>query len=457
MTTRRDFLRQLAIASMATTGIGAYSDLRRIAAAAAPMSKAAGDYKALVCLFFFGGNDSNNTVIPTSATEYAQYAGPRANLALGAANVLPITIANTPGRTFGLHPAMAGMRDLVNIGKAAVVANVGPLLAPTTRDQYRNRSVPLPSNLFSHSDQQAQWQSSVSDAPSSTGWGGRIADIMKELNGTATTSTCISVAGNNLWENGNTISSFKVSPNSGFGMKYYKGAAATDPVSRGMNEMLAAGAAQPHLFDRTWMDIVGRSITSQQALQDALNTSTLATVFPNTGLAGSLRMIARLIGARAALGVTRQVYFASIGGFDTHGSEQLGRQAELLGEVSGAVKAFYDATVELGVANNVTLFTASDFNRTFASNGKGSDHAWGSHQFVVGGAVQGGNMFGAFPTLVVGGPDDTDTGRWIPTTSIDQYAATLATWFGVSPGDMPTIFPRLSRFATPNLGFMAPA
>lgn len=453
MTNRRDFLRQLAIASLATTGIGAYSDLRRIAAAAAPMSKAAGDYKALVCLFLFGGNDSNNMVIPTSATEFAQYQGPRANLAIPAANILPITIGNTPGRTFGLHPAMAGIRDLVNAGKAAVVANVGPLLAPTTRDQYRNRLVPLPQNLFSHSDQQAQWQSSISDGATSTGWGGRIADLMKELNGTASTSTCISVAGNNLWENGTTISSFKVSPNTGFGYKYYKGAAATDPVSRGIRALLEDTRA--HLFEQTWSDTVERSIASQQALQDALNTSSLATVFPDTGLATSLRMVARLIGARAAMGVTRQVYFASIGGFDTHGAEQLGRQNELLAEVSGAVKAFHDATVELGVADGVTLFTASDFSRTFPSNGRGSDHAWGAHQLVVGGAVRGAGMYGTYPTLVVGGPDDTDTGRWIPTTSIDQYAATLATWFGVAPGDLPMIFPKLSRFATPNLGFMA--
>jgi uncharacterized protein (DUF1501 family) len=453
MTNRRDFLRQLAIASLATTGIGAYSDLRRIAAAAAPMSKAAGDYKALVCLFLFGGNDSNNMVIPTSATEFAQYQGPRANLAIPAASILPITIGNTPGRTFGLHPAMAGIRDLVNAGKAAVVANVGPLLAPTTRDQYRNRSVPLPQNLFSHSDQQAQWQSSISDGATSTGWGGRIADIMKELNGTASTSTCISVAGNNLWENGATISSFKVSPNTGFGYRYYKGAAATDPVSRGIRALLEDTRA--HLFEQAWSDTVERSIASQQALQDALNTSTLATVFPDTGLATSMRMIARLIGARAAMGVTRQVYFASIGGFDTHGAEQLGRQNELLAEVSGAVKAFYDATVELGVAEGVTLFTASDFSRTFPSNGRGSDHAWGAHQLVVGGAVRGAGMYGTFPTLVVGGPDDTDTGRWIPTTSIDQYAATLATWFGVAQADLPVIFPKLSRFATPSLGFMA--
>jgi uncharacterized protein (DUF1501 family) len=452
MTTRREFLRNLAIASMGTAGIGAISDLRRIAAAATPVSKAAGDYKALVCLFMFGGNDSNNMVIPTSATEFLQYQGPRGGLALGSTSVLPITIANTPGRTFALHPAMTGMRDLVNAGKGAVVANVGPLLAPTTRAQYLASSVQLPNNLFSHSDQQAQWQSSISDSATSSGWGGRIADIMQSLNGTATTSTCISVAGNNLWENGTTITSFKVSPSSGFGLNYYKGAAATDPVSRGINEMLATQRA--HLFEKTWMDTISRSITSAQALQNALANSTLATVFPNTGLASELLMIARLIGARQALGVTRQVFFASIGGFDTHGSEQIGRQNELLTEVSGAVKAFYDATVELGIANSVTLFTASDFNRTFQTNGRGSDHAWGAHHFVVGGGVQGAKMYGTFPTLVVGGPDDTDTGRWIPTTSIDQFAATLATWFGVAGTDLNTIFPKLSRFAPSDLGFV---
>lgn len=453
MTDRRTFLKHLALAGFATSGLGALHDLRRIAAAATPVAKVGADYKALVCLFLYGGNDSNNTVIPVAPAEFAQYTASRGNVRLAQASLLPIAIGNTPGREFALHGAMAGMRDLVNAGRAAVVANVGPLLAPTTRTQYQNRSVPLPVNLFSHSDQQAQWQSSISDDATRTGWAGRIADIVKDLNGTNTTSTCISVNGNNLWETGQTITSYKVSSTAGYGIGMYKGDAATDPVSVAFRE--AMGRPYANVFERAWAEIISRAVGNQAVLQQALSGATLATVFPATGLGDQLKMIARLISARDALGMTRQVFFCSIGGFDTHGSEQIGRHNELLGEIGGAVKAFHDATVELGIADKVTLFTASDFNRTFISNGAGTDHAWGSHQFVVGGAVRGGQMYGQYPVIVPGGPDDTSGGRWIPTTSVDQYAATMASWFGVAPGDLAAIFPKLSRFATSNLGFLA--
>lgn len=451
-TDRREFLKHLAYASIATTGLGAITDLRRIAAAAAPAAKVGADYKALVHIFMFGGNDANNMVIPVSPTEIAQYNAARGAVRLNPAQLLPITITNTPGRDFALHPAMTGMRDLVNLGKGAIVANVGPLLAPTTVAQYNARSVPLPLSLFSHSDQQSQWQSAVSDAPPLNGWGGRIADIMKDLNGTNTTSTCVSVNGNNLFENGNTLTSYKVSSNNAFGISFYNGVGATDPKSVALNEVL--GTARGNVLEQAWIDVTNRAITEQSVLASALTSANVTTVFPNTGLGDQMKMIARLIAARGALGLTRQVFFASIGGFDTHGDEQLGRQNELLGELSGAIKAFYDATVELGVANSVTTFTGSDFNRNFVSNGKGTDHAWGSHHFVVGGAVLGGKVYGAFPTIVVGGPDDSGQGRWLPTTSVDQYAATLATWFGVTSTDLATIFPKLSRFNTPNVGFV---
>jgi uncharacterized protein (DUF1501 family) len=452
MTSRRDFLRQLLVASAGTAGLGAISDLQRIAMAATPAAKVGADYKALVCLFMFGGNDSNNMIIPISPGEFAQYDAGRGNVRLPRASLLPVTIANTPGREFALHPAMTGLRDLVNAGRGALVANVGPLLAPTTRAGYRNRTVALPNNLFSHSDQQAQWQSSISDESPRTGWGGRMADLLKDLNGTNTTSTCISVNGNNLWENGTTISSYKVSSSAGFGIGFYKGATATDPVSKAFREVM--GRPYENVFEQTWAGVISRAVESQAVLQQALAGATLATVFPNTGMGDQLKMIARMISARNALGMTRQVFFCSIGGFDTHGDDQLSRQNTLFGEISAAVKAFHDATVELGIANQVTLFTASDFGRNFPSNGRGTDHGWGAHHFVTGGAVQGGRMYGTFPTLAIDGPDDAGQGRWIPTTSVDQYAATLANWFGVSPTDLPAVFPKLSRFATPNLGFV---
>jgi uncharacterized protein (DUF1501 family) len=451
MTNRRKFLKQLALAGFSTSGLGALYDLRHIAAAA-PVAKVGADYKALVCIFMFGGNDANNMVIPVSASEFAQYNLARGNVKLAQSTLLPITITNTPGRDFALNGAMTGIRDLVNAGKAAIVANVGPLLAPTTQSQYNNRTVPIPLNLFSHSDQQAQWQSSISDDATRTGWAGRIADIIQGVNGTNTASTCISVNGNNLWEQGQTITSYKVSSTAGFGFAMYKGDTATDPVSVAFRNVV--GRPYANVFDQTWANVIARAVSSQAALQTALSGANIATVFPATGLADQLKMVARLIAARGALGMTRQTFYCSIGGFDTHGADQVSRQNELFTEISAAVKAFYDATVELGVANQVTLFTASDFNRTFVSNGAGTDHAWGSHHLVVGGAVQGGKMYGQYPTIVVGGPDDTSEGKWIPTTSVDQYAATMATWFGVSPADLLTIFPKVTRFATSNLGFL---
>jgi uncharacterized protein (DUF1501 family) len=437
-------------------GLAAWGDLNRIAAAASlNTAKAAGeDYRALVCVFMFGGNDSNNMVVPTSTTEYQQYATGRTSvLALPRASLLPLTVANTPGRTFGLHAAMPGLQGLFNTGKAAIMANVGPLLAPTTRTQFRDRSVPVPADLYSHSDQQAQWQSSISDGAPRSGWGGRVGDLMKTANGTNQGYTLISASGNNLFEVGTTLSSFKVSNGSTFGLDFYR-AEGTDPVSRAINAMLATPSV--NLFEGAWTDVIGRALQNQRTLSAALAAAPpFTTVFPNTGIASQLQMVARLISVRAALGLKRQVFFCSLGGFDTHGDEQIGRQAELLGELSGALTAFYNASAELNFADVTTAFTASDFSRTFPSNGKGSDHAWGSHQWVVGGAVRGGSIYGQFPTLVAGGPDDTGSGGlWIPTTSVDQYAATLANWFGATP-ELYTIFPNLARFATPNVGFMA--
>lgn len=459
MTNRRQFLKRLAAACAATAGAGAWGDLQRTAAAASlagARPKAAGeDYRALVCIFLFGGNDGNNMVVPTGASEYLQYAtGRTPALALDAGSLLPLSVSNTPGRTFGLHPSMARFQDMFNQGKAAIVANAGPLRAPTTREQFRARSVPIPPDLYSHSDQQAQWQSSISDGAPRSGWGGRLGDLARGGNGTNASSTLISVSGNNLFGVGATGSSFKVSPGNLLGFDFYKGAAATDPLSRGITELLAMPSV--NLFEGAWNDVIERAIHNQQILATALAAvPPFATVFPDTGLGNQMEMIARLVSVRQALGLRRQVFFASLGGFDTHGDEQLGRQAELLAEMSDAMAALHEATVELDCADLVTSFTASDFNRTFPSNGRGSDHAWGNHHLVAGGAVRGGGIYGTFPTLVSGGPDDTGGGGlWIPTTSVDQYSATLATWFGVGPGELATVFPNLPRFATPNLGFM---
>jgi uncharacterized protein (DUF1501 family) len=260
----------------------------------------------------------------------------------------------------------------------------------------------------------------------------------------------LSLAGNTTFLNGNQSAAFKVSPTGNFGFDFYDPNNTNDPVSRAVGEMLAS--SRSHYMEQTWLGTIGRAIDNQKVLNNALNgTGGTAATFPDTDLGRQLKMIARLIGSRQSLGLKRQAYFCSIGGFDTHGDDQLQRQQEKFSEISGAVSAFYDATVQMGISENVALFTASDFSRNLPSNGKGSDHAWGSHHFVVGGGVKGGQMVGKFPDLTVGGPDDAGNGAWIPTTSVDQLGASVAQWFGVSPTDSDTLFPLSGRFASRTL------
>jgi uncharacterized protein (DUF1501 family) len=443
---RRAFLQ--GTAGMAAAGWGAWSDLGRMAFAAS-----AEDYRAVVCLFMYGGNDSNNMVVPTTASEYNNYARDRTNLAIPSNQLLPINVANTPGRTFGLNPGMAPMQTLFNNGKAAIVANVGPLLQPITATEYQNSRNKAPMNLFSHSDQQTQWQSSIADSMVKTGWGGRMTELMLGQNGVNAGYTVVSVDGNNTWGTGVKTQPFKISAGGGFGFNFYE-PGGKDPLSVAIAETLSR--QKQHVFEQAWLDVINRSIENQRVLQDAVGSSTLNTAFPGSGIGNQLRMIARMISARGKLGMKRQAFFASIGGFDTHGEGQLGEQGDKLAQISAAVSAFYAATVEMGIEDKVTLFTGSDFNRTYRSNGKGSDHAWGGHHLVVGGAVDGGKMYGSFPQLVINGPDDAGDGHWLPSTSVDQMSGTVAKWMGTSATDMPTVFPNLSRFATQDLGFMKP-
>jgi uncharacterized protein (DUF1501 family) len=440
---RRKFIGS-ASAGVATAGLGAWSDLVKTAFAATGE-----DYKAMVCLFMYGGNDANNMVVPYSQAGYSQYAQARRNLALGRDTLLPVTMNGA--QNYALHPSMAGMQGLINTGKAAVITNVGPLLEPVNRAQWQNGQNNFPSDLFSHSDQQTQWQSSVAASMVKTGWAGRIADMIASSNGTNAGYTTLSVAGNNVWGAGLQTTAYKVSSSGNFGFDFYD-PSGKDPLSAAIKETLSR--QQTQVFEQAWLDVIGRSLDNQRILAQAIASSTITTPFPNTNLGDQLGMIARLISARQGLGLKRQTFFASMGGFDTHGEDQLNDQNRMLGEVSAAVAAFQTAIEQLGLGENVTLFTASDFNRTHESNGRGSDHGWGSHHFVVGGAVKGGAMYGTFPNLTVDGPDDTNNGRWIPTTSVDQMSATMARWFGVGSGDMTTVFPNIGRFASSDLGFM---
>ncbi|HEX6737419.1 MAG TPA: DUF1501 domain-containing protein [Vicinamibacteria bacterium] len=462
---RREFMRRCAALSAAafTSGVERFVRLTEVAHAQAP-----GDYKALVAIFMDGGNDGNNTVVPLDAAGYAAYSAVRApaGLALAQGTLLPVTPPSI-GQPFGLHPSLAGLHALWGQQKVAVVANVGPLVQPLTRAQYRS-GVGRPQLLFSHSDQVATWQTSRGDTRSPTGWGGRVADEVRDMNPSGAFPVVTSLTGTQVFGLGVNTRPLAVS-------------AAPTPLNQllvlnGFNTSAEATARRTAMNDIRGMDrnlviVDGASDATQQALDISAafaNDPVIATVFPNTNIGNQLKQVAKLIKLNQttpALGLRRQMFFCKFGGFDTHSNQPDG-QVSLLGDVSQAMTAFYNATVEMGLAPQVTAFTLSDFGRTLSPSGSGTgvgtDHAWGSHHFVVGGAVRGGEFYGVpgsngtvFPTLTLSGPDDTDSrGRWIPTASVDQYAATLAQWFGVTVAELPTAFPLLGRFASNNLGFM---
>lgn len=459
-TTRRQFLRQSACAAAGTVALShTVFDLQRIAAAA-PLT----DSKTLVCVFLYGGNDGNNVLVPSGA-EYAQYAAARAALALPQSSLLALTTLAPPSgdpgdsRAWGLHPSLPGLRGLFNSGKAALVANVGPLVAPLTREEFLSRSAAVPPQLFSHSDQTVHWQTSLPDQPARTGWGGRTADLLQSLNENARISMSISVAGTNTFQVGNVVTQYQVSPEGPVGLTSYVPAAqGADAASTALRALLLRSYG--NLFERGYSGIFRRALDNQELLSGALaGAPALTTAFPETELGLQLQMIAKLVSVREALGLRRQIFFCAAQGYDTHGgqigtSAVDGAHAGLLAELDGALLAFDAAMTELGIADSVTTFTASDFGRTYLPNGDGSDHGWGSHHFVLGGAVRGGRIYGQVPTLAIGGPNDAGEGRWIPTTSVDEYSATLARWFGVASSDLPLVLPNLGRFASPDLGFL---
>ncbi len=456
--TRRQFLRQSACAAVGMTAAAhTLFDLRRIAAAA-PLA----DYKSLVCVFLYGGNDGNNVIVPALGSDYTQYAGARAGLALPQSSLLALQpLATPPGdsRQWGLHPSLAKVQTMFNSGRAALVANVGPLVAPLTRDEFLNRTAAVPPQLFSHSDQTVHWQTSLPDQPALTGWGGRAADLLYALNENAQISMSISVSGTNTFQVGKVVTQYQVSPEGPVGLtSYVPSAQGPDASSNAIRGLLARSYS--NLFERAYNGIFDRALDNQELLSGALGGApALTTAFPQTDLGLQLQMIARLISVRETLGLRRQVFFCAGQGYDTHGGQVGanaldGAHADLLAELDGALGAFDAAMTELNAADTVTTFTASDFGRTYISNGDGSDHGWGSHHFVLGGAVNGGRFYGEIPTLAVNGPNDAGEGRWIPTTSVDEYSATLARWFGVADSDLPLVLPNLGRFATPDLGFM---
>ena len=509
---RRQFIRQAACATVGTMAMtSAIRDLRFMNAAVAQTNIT--DYKALVCIFLAGGNDSNNLIIPTATSEYNNYATVRTPvLAIPSSSLLGISPLNNDGHTYGLHPCCTQLQALFNESpppfnqrRLAILFNTGTLIYPLTKAIYNSTPSKRPPQLFSHADQVTQWQTSVPDQPALTGWGGRCADLLNAVQPGAPVSLSVSLAGANTFEVGNQVSQDSVSTSGAISLSLPgSGTAAYSNRLAAMTSIL--GLPYPNLQTSAYAGVANHSINTGALLNSAIQatadpvttpaTQFWTTPFPgsspfqvvtplpsngtkfNSSLGPQLKMIARLIeaGHRAAanggFGMKRQIFFCQVGGYDLHsgqtdvpagGSVLNGSHSNLFAELSQCMNAFQSAMDQIAAmpshndpnfAQRVTAFTCSDFGRTFPANGQGSDHGWGSHHLIMGGAVHGRQTYGTFPTLTVGGPDDTSTGRWIPTTACDQYFATLATWFGVDSSNLTTVFPNIGRFSSPNLGFI---
>jgi uncharacterized protein (DUF1501 family) len=483
--TRREFLRDSACSLTAAAVVSSLDRLSAVNAMVQQQPEVASDYRALVCVFLNGGSDGNNKVVPytgySDANGYDATRTPSA-LAIPKTALLQISPPNQSGNVFGLHPNLSpevatpaqlpGLMGPWNQGKLAILCNYGSLLQPTTKAQYQSNAGGAfrPYQLFSHSDQVNQQMTSICKTTGQTGWGGRVADNTGSLNGVTVLPMAVSVSGTNLFETG--VNTRQLSIGTGTLSSVlnlgWNGPASANPFTAGSSFRQLLG------FDTSKALIKGASDTTSQALSadQTLNQPdpVLSAVFPTTGIGNQLKQVAKLIKIKDTLGMKRQIFFCSIGGFDTHTNETSadptvpngsGAQGNLLTQFSQAARAFYDEMGSQGNSNSVTLFTISDFGRTFQPSGSGaasvgSDHAWGSHAFIMGGSVLGGTFYGTYPTLDVNGPNDDGgkRGRWIPTTSIDQYGATLAAWYGLPANLLTTIFPNLSKFPTQNLGFL---
>jgi len=452
---RRAFLQRASALSLAGSAAPWAINLAAIGEAAAAGTPA--DYKALVCVFLYGGNDYGNTLVPYDTPSYNLYQGMRPTLAYSQAALAPTVLAPTialPGaRQYALAPELARLLPLFTANRMGVMLNVGTLIQPTTKAQYTNGSVPLPPKLFSHNDQQSVWQSQAPEGAAS-GWGGRMGDLFVAGNGSAT-FTCVNVSGNAVYLSGNTAVQYQVSTT---GPVAFAGIAAPLFGSAACSTALQSLVTAPrtHLFEAEYTRVAKRSIDAGAVLTSALaGAPAITTPFPaGNALADQLKFVARMISTAATTSTKRQVFFVSIGGFDTHDG-LAAIHPGLLTTVSSALAAFYQATVELGVASQVTTFTASDFGRTLTAD-DGSDHGWGSMHFMLGGAVNGGRFYGTAPIVANGGPDDVGQGRLLPSTGVDQYAATLGKWFGISDTDLLTVLPNLAHYdaGQRNLGFV---
>ncbi len=412
------------------------------------------DYRALVCVFLLGGNDSNNTIVPMDDANFKAYSAIRRGLALKESN-LTSAVTSISGAPYAFHGQLADVASMFSSKELAVVANVGSLVQPLTRAQYQAQGSAVPSNLFSHTDQQSQWQTSVAQGNSPTGWGGRVADYIAAARiNSSNFPTFFSVSGNTIEGAGANTQQVTLSPGETLTLAGFNNTASSQSTWNAVTNLLSMsnGVSLVQAADST----ISSSISDAAALGAALGKApALSTRFPATNIGVQLQQIAQIIQVQSYLGMRRQIFFCTLGGFDTH-AQELESHNYLYPQLSQGLSAFYNATQEMGVAQNVTTFTESEFSRTLQpTTGDGSDHAWGSHHLVMGGAVQGGQIYGKFPKFQLGGPDDADTrGRWIPSTAVDQYGATLCSWFGVPDNTLPAIFPNFANFRSQKLGFL---
>lgn len=453
---RRRFLGQASCA--AVTAAPLLSTLLNLKMTGTAAAAEGDDYKALICVFMAGGNDSFNMLVPASSSEYAGYQAARSNLALPRENLLPLD-GTTDGRSFGLHPGMPEVQSLYNSGRLAFVSNVGTLVEPITLFDFKSNTTRLPLGLFSHADQIMHWQTSIPDQRTPHGWGGRVADIVAGENANSKISMNISLSGTNTFQSGSKTVSYEIESQGNGSITladYDSNPALTALGNTAVNSLM--DAEYKNLFQKTFAASNRSAIDASEEFASAVGGVTVKTAFSPSGLSQSLQMIARTIGARNALGMKRQTFFVLFGGWDHHG-ELLNTHGSMVPVVSKAMSEFDTALTEIGMNNNVTTFTASDFARTLSSNGRGSDHAWGGNQMVMGGAVKGGKIYGQYPDLAPDNALDTGRGRLIPTTSTDEYFAELAQWFGVPPRDLSAVFPNLDRFYSPGttgpVGFLS--
>ena len=452
---RREFLRAASSLSVAGSAAPFALNLATIGAAAA---QTANDYRALVCLFMYGANDHNNTVVAYDTANFNAYTTARASIARTQADLLPLTPSvalsgSNAGRQFALPKEMAALKTAWDAGKLAILANVGPLIVPTTKSQYTNLSVPLPPKLFSHNDQQSVWQASAAEG-ARVGWGGRIGDLMISQNANSI-FTCNSISGSAVFLAGQASVAYQLGTSGSTAISGITGTLfGSSSASGTLNTLITSGGN--NVFTQDLAETAQRSIAANAMLSSALTSAPdfpLPADLATSSVATQLRVVARMISARAQLGAKRQVFFVSLGGFDTH-DDQLANQPGLHTQVANALSYFYNTTVTMGVADQVTAFTGSDFGRTLTTNGDGSDHGWGSHHFILGGAVRGQRYYGTFPIMGLNNNDEVGSGRLLPTTSVDQFAATLAKWFGVTQSDMSLVLPNIGNFSTADLGFM---